>query len=207
MADTLKGTILNPTQVKGDSAYDIAVKHGFEGTEEEWLDSLRGGGDLTTDRVKFSEDIYTNRDVGNVKGSEGRKLLAAKGAAITEWVKSVFGETEDPSTPTSDYNVYCGSVTKDFMISSFSIMNLDSFGTKKKFTCRFNEGKDKFIIAVPLMLGKNIKVRDISCLDGDVTNDFKKDVTVNVNGYSTQVYVFTAEERLTSCFDFEVTIS
>ena len=26
---------------KGDSAYDIAVKYGFVGTEEEWLKSLK----------------------------------------------------------------------------------------------------------------------------------------------------------------------
>lgn len=29
--------------LSGLSAYDIAVKHGFEGSEEEWLDSLKGG--------------------------------------------------------------------------------------------------------------------------------------------------------------------
>lgn len=27
---------------KGDSAYEVAVKHGFVGTEEEWLASLKG---------------------------------------------------------------------------------------------------------------------------------------------------------------------
>lgn len=27
---------------QGDSAYDIAVKHGYEGTEEQWLESLKG---------------------------------------------------------------------------------------------------------------------------------------------------------------------
>lgn len=26
----------------GDSAYDVAVANGFEGTEQEWLDSLKG---------------------------------------------------------------------------------------------------------------------------------------------------------------------
>lgn len=26
----------------GKSAYEIAVEHGFEGTEEEWLESLKG---------------------------------------------------------------------------------------------------------------------------------------------------------------------
>ena len=28
--------------IKGASAYEIAVKNGFEGTKEEWLVSLRG---------------------------------------------------------------------------------------------------------------------------------------------------------------------
>lgn len=40
----------NPLPVKitggggaaGESAYEIAIRHGFEGTEEEWLESLKG---------------------------------------------------------------------------------------------------------------------------------------------------------------------
>jgi hypothetical protein len=38
MSNSLKGAILNPAVVRGLSAYEIAVLHGFEGTEEEWLD-------------------------------------------------------------------------------------------------------------------------------------------------------------------------
>ena len=36
------GTTMNPSKFAkdGKSAYDIAVEHGFEGTEEEWLESL-----------------------------------------------------------------------------------------------------------------------------------------------------------------------
>lgn len=34
--------------IKGASAYEIAVKNGFEGTEEEWLESLKGGGGSST---------------------------------------------------------------------------------------------------------------------------------------------------------------
>lgn len=35
--------------VRGESAYQIAVRHGYVGTEEEWLASLKGekGDDLT----------------------------------------------------------------------------------------------------------------------------------------------------------------
>lgn len=28
--------------LKGDTAYELAVKHGYEGTEESWVNSLKG---------------------------------------------------------------------------------------------------------------------------------------------------------------------
>lgn len=40
----LRGRINIPDTVHGKSAYEIAVMHGFDGTEEEWLLSLGGGG-------------------------------------------------------------------------------------------------------------------------------------------------------------------
>ena len=43
MIKELKGTLLNPDKVRGKSAYEIAVMHGFDGTEEEWLDSISEG--------------------------------------------------------------------------------------------------------------------------------------------------------------------
>ena len=33
---------LSQTGIQGYSAYEIAVQNGFEGTEQEWLASLRG---------------------------------------------------------------------------------------------------------------------------------------------------------------------
>lgn len=48
----------------GKSAYQIAVENGFEGTEEEWLDSLKGknGTDYILTDVDKSEiaDIVTS---------------------------------------------------------------------------------------------------------------------------------------------------
>lgn len=32
---------------RGASAYEIALKNGFEGTEQEWLESLRAEADFT----------------------------------------------------------------------------------------------------------------------------------------------------------------
>lgn len=39
---TKQGSWINVPAIMGDSAYKIAVKKGFEGTEEEWLESLKG---------------------------------------------------------------------------------------------------------------------------------------------------------------------
>lgn len=42
MSNVLRGTIVNPDVIRGKSAYEIAVMHGFKGSEEEWLESLKG---------------------------------------------------------------------------------------------------------------------------------------------------------------------
>lgn len=42
----LKGFVekkISESGLEGKSAYDIAVENGFVGTEEEWLESLKGG--------------------------------------------------------------------------------------------------------------------------------------------------------------------
>ena len=43
----------------GLSAYEIALEHGFEGTEEEWLESLHGEDGHTPEK---GVDYYTEED-------------------------------------------------------------------------------------------------------------------------------------------------
>lgn len=38
----MRGSVNLPQAIQGKSAYEIAVMHGFDGTEEEWLASLKG---------------------------------------------------------------------------------------------------------------------------------------------------------------------
>lgn len=42
MKEILTGALLNPAVIRGKSAYEIAVMHGFDGTEEEWLEFMAG---------------------------------------------------------------------------------------------------------------------------------------------------------------------
>ena len=40
----LRGSLSMPDMIVGKSAYEIAVMHGYKGTEEEWLESLKVNG-------------------------------------------------------------------------------------------------------------------------------------------------------------------
>lgn len=53
MRENLKGT-LSGQLVRGYSAYAIAMQNGFEGTEKEWLESLKGGS--TSSRITSLDD-------------------------------------------------------------------------------------------------------------------------------------------------------
>ena len=46
--NSLKGKINRLTELRGYSAYEIALIHGFVGTEEEWINSITGGGGVRT---------------------------------------------------------------------------------------------------------------------------------------------------------------
>ena len=51
---TIHSAIHSPTSIHGKSAYEIALIHGFRGTEKEWLESLKGK--LTDEDLKKIAD-------------------------------------------------------------------------------------------------------------------------------------------------------
>ena len=69
-----KDIVLPIVSEAGKSAYAIAVAHGFQGTEQEWLNSLRGPkgdpGDKG-DPFKFSD--FTPEQLNAIKGKKGDK--------------------------------------------------------------------------------------------------------------------------------------
>lgn len=51
MSNILRGVIMNPDKIYGKSAYELAVKYGFVGTEEEWVKSIVKGADGITPHI------------------------------------------------------------------------------------------------------------------------------------------------------------
>ena len=75
----------------GESAYDIAVKHGFEGTEQEWYESLKGekGDKGDTGAAGEKGDTGAQGAKGD-KGEQGAK--GDTGAQGIQGAKGVQGE-------------------------------------------------------------------------------------------------------------------
>lgn len=62
----LKGSLDIAHGIDGKSAYEVAVKNGFEGTEAEWLDSLKG------DKGEpFTYEDFTDEQLLSLKGEKG----------------------------------------------------------------------------------------------------------------------------------------
>ena len=73
-SDPIVGYILDPDVIYGNSAYEIAVRHGFEGSESEWLDSLRRQirGDAeevirTADAAYRAFETYSRKALENIE--------------------------------------------------------------------------------------------------------------------------------------------
>ena len=73
------GNIIELPALNGESAYNIAVKNGFVGTEAEWVDSLKGeNGAIFTPSVSSEGILSWTNDKGlsnpepiSIKGNNG----------------------------------------------------------------------------------------------------------------------------------------
>ena len=98
MSNVLRGVVFVPEAIQGKSAYEIAVMHGFEGTEEEWLESLKGKGEKGEPGVGVPE--VTEADNGKVlKVVDGVWTLGedATGGNIVESEEDLPEDAEDGS--------------------------------------------------------------------------------------------------------------
>lgn len=91
----------NPLPVKmsggggaeGKSAYEVAVDNGFEGTEEEWLESLKGKpGDKGE---PFTYNDFTEGQLESLKGKPGDPGEDAENQFTSEQVDALLALIDD----------------------------------------------------------------------------------------------------------------
>lgn len=64
-------------EIKGKSAYEVALEHGFVGTEQEWLDSLKG------EKPQKYIDYFTDADVQMIVDEVAKNASSAKIGNVT----------------------------------------------------------------------------------------------------------------------------
>ena len=138
----LKGKIFIPDFINGASAYEIAVANGFEGTEQEWLESLKGDVGPKGDKGADGQD-----------GAKGEKGDAGKDAVIeqsyspaSENAQSGKAVAQAMSTriPKPTYN---GSPPESVLIVKRWDASYDSYNgygelNDSAFDCVFTDGLD-----------------------------------------------------------------
>ena len=96
---TISGTIQGGAIVRGKegkSAYEVAVKNGFSGTEVEWLASLKGEkGDA------FTYSDFTPEQLAALKGEKGDAFTYSDFTA--EQLAALKGEKGDKPIKGTDY--------------------------------------------------------------------------------------------------------
>lgn len=151
------------------SAYAIAVKHGYAGTEEEWLESLRGpegqqgiqgkpGPQGAPGTVSFDE--LTEEQLAMLKGPEGKQGVPGTDGVGIQSVEQTTTSTEDGGT-----NVV--TVTKtDGTTSTFYVRN----GSRGSTGPSGSDGQDGVspLVSVSKITGGH----RVSIQDADGTNSF-----------------------------------
>lgn len=77
----------------GKSAYDIAKEHGFEGTEEEWLEQP-----VDADKIIFDADMVFTEAFGKYKPIDGKVTIPSAGKSWKAIVLDAYSEDKNPST-------------------------------------------------------------------------------------------------------------
>lgn len=92
MSNVLRGVITNPDKIYGKSAYEIAVKHGYDGTEAEWIASVEANRVATEEakEVVLESEKTVIECAQSARASRDEAVLKAESARVSMVSASQF---------------------------------------------------------------------------------------------------------------------
>ena len=127
-----------PYKVKGKSAYQIAVDHGFVGTEEEWLESLKG-----EKGEQGIQGIQGEKGEQGVRGEQGIRGEKGEDGKSVELAENLDGNDTDKAPSVKAVNEGLGGkVTKLDKTTGFWLYGHIRGEVKPMATCQNTPTKD-----------------------------------------------------------------
>ena len=111
MSNTLNGTLSSKADVKGKvnvgdgaSAYEVAKRNGFEGTEKEWLESLNGEATAIVVKAEGKTIVLNNSSDLTLRSLTADGTVIIEGKNICpRYVSGAFGNTDGEPISSASY--------------------------------------------------------------------------------------------------------
>lgn len=167
---TLKGTLNASSGYDGKSAYEVAVKNGFEGTEKEWLLSIKGASGVYIGSGDMPEDCNVQID------PEGESL------SLEQIIKEVLEQTKKITSVALLASEWVGAESPYSQIVNIpeatKNSKIDLNPTVEQLGIFHN--KD-----ITFVVGNNNGIITVYCIGQKPTNDYTMQVTITevaING-------------------------
>lgn len=99
----IKGALLNPEKIYGKSAYEIALMHGFEGTEEEWLESLYADVIVREELKELLREQISTHNTHAEAHNDIRVMLGELNTKLTNFLNGEFDADLDQAIEIVEY--------------------------------------------------------------------------------------------------------
>ena len=186
--EALNDAILNG--VPGESAYEVAVSNGFEGTEEEWLASLKGDTGKQGIQGETGPSGASAYEIAVNNGFEGTE---------TEWLASLKGEKGDTGSSSGGGSGASYIVETSYTASSWYRIWSDGWVEQGGFIVTTSASSQ--VITLPVEMASDLFNIDFHIVKGGSSNNTTNNVRIDsrkTTSTTITLYIQPSDETYTS---------
>lgn len=145
----------------GDDAYRVAVRNGFVGTEQEWLDSLKGGKPSTAEQARnkllennvWCDDSSVDSVLLALIGNWGNSIPRPEYKPLRLDSTALVGNPDVIFDGEPHYKVQIDGTTVEFDTNGKANVTLPSANTGDSYTARYLGYTDTEVSTLPISFG------------------------------------------------------
>lgn len=199
--------------IKGESAYEIAVRNGFIGTEEDWLTSLKGeAGEQGPKGNTGEQGIQGEKGAPGEQGIQGEpgpsgasayEIAVSNGfeGTETEWLASLKGEKGDPGSSSSSSGSSGAAYIIETSNTDTSWYRIWSDGFVEQGGILVTTSASSNTISLPIEMASDLFNIDFHIVKGGSSNNTTNNVRIEsrkTTSTSITLYIQPSDETYTS---------